>query len=418
MHQVHDVFKIQGQQVQLVTDAYSGQVRLEVRPFAVDDDGPTTATLDLPYSYAPYVLRDGDVLHLIGIEPTGQQVIHNADFTTVTSPKLRGVFTLTNEFQTLYYYGWSFYNYYWNPYTGLPLRNQIIPATFRTVVEGKNGRRDWESKLRFLDLRDIDAPKMAAGEVPMNDYPFINKITHGNVLYSTHVEQTKSAAGTTLLYHVRSFVDRVDVTDPDHPKALPSVNVPGYLVDVSADGGLWYTVDYQWDEFGRRRNSLNVLRPDGDKAVLMTVVPVADQINRAAMRPGQLSENGGAPTGWSDRTIWLTAHKYPWWGVHADTVASRQPYTVLERLDFSPEGLLAADSKTSLAGYHFDLLDVEANRIYLASNGPTGLLVLDGANLVSPTVLSTARTLSYISRIVEDNQHLYAPLGWFGLQRY
>jgi len=49
-----------------------------VRPFAADDDGPTTATLDLPFLYAPYVMRDGDVLHLIGMEGNYQQVIRNA----------------------------------------------------------------------------------------------------------------------------------------------------------------------------------------------------------------------------------------------------------------------------------------------------------------------------------------------------
>ena len=37
--------------------------------------------------------------------------------------------------------------------------------------------------------------------------------------------------------------------------------------------------------------------------------------------------------------------------------------SVLERLDFSPEGLVASDAKTSLAGYHFDLLDVEARPV-------------------------------------------------------
>src|SRR5262249_29770717 len=154
-----------------------------------------------------------------------------------------------NEFSSLYFYGWSWYNYYWNPYVGLPLRNQIVPATFRTLQEGPNGRRDWNSKLKFLDLRDPDHPHLASGEVPMNKFPFVNKVTHGNLLYSTHVEQAKDKNGNTFLYHVRSYVDRVDVSSPDQPQLLPSVNVPGYLVDVSDDGQLWYTVDFQWDEF-------------------------------------------------------------------------------------------------------------------------------------------------------------------------
>jgi hypothetical protein len=419
VHQVHDVFEVQGLQVQLVTDPYSGQVRLEVRPFAKEDDGPTLAELDLPYSGVPYVLRDGDILHLIGSEPNRGQVVHSADLQSPKSPTLRGDLLLSDSNWNVYHPGWGWYTHYWSPYAGLPLRNQIIAATFREVVTGQGGRRDWNSELRFLDLRDADKPRVATGKVPMNDFPFVNKITHGNVLYSTHVEQATTPDGSSLLYHVRSYVDRVDVTNPDSPKGLPAVNVPGYLVDVSDDGSIWYTVDFQWDEFGRRRNSVNVLRLlPSNQAFLVEVIPVADQINRAALRPGQLSEQGGRPAGWNDRTIWLTAHKYPWWGVQSDTLTSRQPYTVLRRVDFDADGHLAADQKASFDGYHFDLLDVDQSQMYLSSASPSGLLVVDVQNMAKPVVTYTTRTIGYVSRIVADAGHLYAPLGMYGLQYY
>lgn len=419
VHQVHDVFDVQGHQVQLVTDPYSLQVRLEVRPFGAEDDSPTLAELDLPFKSKPFVLRDGDVLHLIGHEPNAGQTIRNAVLSSPTKPALEGYLLLTDANWTLYQPGWGWYQHYWSPTAGLPLRNQILSATFRKVVTGADGRREWYSELRFVDLRDAKNPRIAKGTATMNDFPFVNKVTHGNILYSTHVEQATTPDGASLLYHVRSYVDRVDVSDPDNPVALPSVNIPGYLVDVSDDGKVWYTVDYQWDEFGRRRNSLNVLKlVKADTAQLMSVLPVADQINRAAMRPGQLSEHGGRPTGWDDKTIWLTAHKYPWWGVMSDTVSSRQPYTVLTRVDFTQDGLVAAEQKATLEGYHFDLLDVEGSKVYLASNGPTGLLVLDASSAAKPTILKTARTLGYLGRIIVSAGSIYAPLGMFGLHRY
>ena len=177
-------------------------------------------------------------------------------------------------------------------------------------------------------------------------------------------------------------------------------------------------MDYQWDDFGRRRNSLNVLKlVNKNTAALLTVVPVADQINRA-LQPGQLSEGGGQPTGWDDRTIWLTAHKYPWWGVKGDTISSRQPYTVLQRLDFAKDGTWPPSCKTSLNGYHFNLLDVDGAQIYLGSRSPTGLLVLDVAKMASPVITHTARTIGYLSRIVVHGSYAYAPLGSYGLQRY
>ncbi|MCC6749978.1 MAG: beta-propeller domain-containing protein [Deltaproteobacteria bacterium] len=419
VHRAHDVFDVKGLQVQLVTDAYSGQVRLETRAFAAEDDGPTLATLNLPFTGAPFVLRDGDSLHLIGNVLHVGQVVHNADLTDPKNPKLRGNMVLTDAFQTIFHPGWGWYTHYWSPYAGLPLRNQIVPATFREVVTGAGGRRDWRSELRFLDLRDLDNPRIASGKVPMNEFPFVNKVTHGNILYSTHVEQATSPDGASLLYHVRSYVDRVDVSDPDHPKALPSVNVPGYLVDVSDDGTLWYTVDFQWDDSGRRRNSLNALKlVGGTAAKLISVVPVSDQIKRAALRPGQLSEHSGRPAGWSDRTIWLNAHKYPWWGVKSDTVSSRQPYTVLRRLDFAADGTVASEQQTSFEGYHFDLLDVQQTQVYLSSATPSGLLVVDVANFATPAIKTAARTIDYVSRIAVNGPFTYAPLGMYGVHRY
>lgn len=427
VRQVHDVFDIRDHRVELVTDVYSRGVRLEVREFGAADHAAPAAVLELPFVYAPYVLPDGDALHLIGYGLEGGQRIRNADLSNPRAPRLRGDLLLVGDLQRIHSEGHGYYTQYWSPYAGLPLRNQILPVTYRRVVETASGRRDFESELRFLDLRDLDTPRLADGAVPMNDFPFVNKVTHGDVIYSTHVEQGTTPAGDSLLYHVRCYVDRVDVSDPDAPRVLPSVNVPGYLVDASDDGTLLYTVDFQWDDFGRRRNSLNVLRIEEDGiadgggagavARLVTVIPVPDQIHRAALRPGRLSD-GGRPAGWHDRTIWLTAHKYPWWGVRSDTVASRQPYTILTRYDFSRAGTLAAEARSSLHGYHFDLLDVEGDRAYLASRGPTGLLVLDVADAAAPVIEQAARTLGYLSRIIVRDGKVYTPMGMFGVHAY
>jgi len=317
-------------------------------------------------------------------------------------PRLVGDLQLSSESETIYSGGAGYYWRYWNPAAGLPLRNQILPFTVRRIVASETGRRDWESTLRLIDLRDLENPRVALGAVPMNDYAFINKVTHGDVLFSTHVEQATTAAGEGLLYHVRAYVDRIDVTDPDHPVVLPSLNVPGWLIDVNDDGSLLYTIDYQWDDFGRRRNSLNVLRVVGEQAVLVDVLPVGDQVHRALFR---------------DQVIWLTTHKYPWWGVRGETVASRQPYTVLQRAVVDDAGRIASLSGASLPGYSFSLLDLEERTAYLASTGPYGLLVLDVADPAAPRILRAARTIGYVSRVVRHEGHIYLPLGIYGVHR-
>jgi hypothetical protein len=404
---VLDIFAVQGRQVQLVGDVENGGFFFEVLDFGPTDepwadDRAALSRLDLPFSSAPYTIRDGDVLHLVGYESNLGQVIRNADFTDVLAPRLRGLLDFSNQVDSVYRPGYSFYYYYWNPTSGLPLAGRILPFTERHIIELPNGRREWDSELGLVDLSDVDHPRVADGRVPMNDYPFVNKVTHGTVLHSTHVEEATTADGETLYYHVRSFVDRIDVADPDAPVPLPSLNVPGLLVDVSEDGSLLYTIDYQWDDFGRRRNSLNVLKVLGDVAELMEVVPVSDQVNRAVFR---------------DRTIWLVNHKYPWWGVQSDTVASRQPYTILEKFALAADGTLATRTSARLHGYHFDLLDVEASRVYLASGWPYGLLVLDAANPAAPQILHAARSIGYISRLVTHDDAIYTPLGWYGVHR-
>jgi len=409
IHQVHDIYNIQDLQVQFVTDIYENSVEIQVREFAKEDNGPLLARLILPYYHTPSVYQDGDVLHLIGYEHGNGQTVRNVDLSDPRDPQLRGQLILVNEYERIYNQGQSYYARYWSPYAGLPLRNQILPATFRHIVEDETGRRDFQSELRFLDLRDVDNPRIADGVVPMNEFPFVNKVTHGQILYSTHVEQATSEQGESLLYHVRSYVDRIDLSDPDHPEMLPSINVPGYLVDVSEDGQVWFTVDFQWDNFGRRRNSLNVLRQISDHQVeLITMIPVADQIDRALYRPSAEAA----------KSIWLAAHKYPWWGVRSDTVASRQPYTVLQNFNIDAEGQLVGQTRATVAGYHFDLLDIEAQRAYLASTGPWGLLVLDVSDAAQPVVRYAARSIGYLSRIVLHGLYAYTPLGWYGIHRY
>ena len=400
---VYDIFDVQGREVQLVGPAFGTNLRFEVLPFGRRDDADALATLELPFRGTPACYRDGDVIHLIGWESNVHgQVVRNADFRSVLEPQLLGYLELTNEAESIYSGGISYYWRYWNPNAGLPLRNQILPFTVRQVRSGLGGRRYWESELRLVDLSDPANPRVADGVVSMNDFPFINKVTHGDILYSTHVEEAITHAGESLLYHVRAFVDRVDVSDPDNPVLLPTLNVPGWLVDASEDGSLLYTVDYQWDDYGRRRNSLNVLRVAGDSAELMEVLPVSDQVNRAVFR---------------DRTLWLTTHKYPWWGVRGETVASRQPYTLLHRVQLNDAGSLAGYSSASLHGYHFNLLDIEDDQAYLASNGPYGLLVLDVADAADPEILTAARTIGYISKLVRHQDYLYMPLGAFGVHR-
>jgi hypothetical protein len=217
-----------------------------------------------------------------------------------------------------------------------------------------------------------------------------------------HTEPALDKNGNPKLYHERYFLDRIDASDPDHLVALPKVNIPGRLVDVDNSGKLLYTVDYQWDELGRRRNAFEVLHLDGDTATLNTVLPVGDEIDRAR---------------YLDREVWLSTHSYPWYGRNDDSPDSRQPYTRLTRLRFDDQAKLLSMDAHDVDGYHFDLLDVVGSDVYLASSYPTGVLVLDTSDFANPMVLGAARTVGYVSKIVHDGDYLYFPMSSYGVRR-
>jgi hypothetical protein len=403
---VVDVFNVKGNQVQLATAENDDKWRFFVLPFGEDDMAKSVAELPIDTNVT-YQIRSGDFIAVIGSDLlTGAQSIRVADFTDPLKPRWRGTYQLSEEIQHIYsgaYRGyWSFYDYYWNPNAGQPLESQLLPATTRTVKGDPNGRRYYENTLRLIDLRNPDKPQLAAGSLDMPDYPFVNKVSHGQVLYSTHTEPALDANGNPKQFHERYFLDRVDASDPSQLKALPKVNIPGRLVDVDATGKLLYTVDYQWDEHGQRRNSFNVLRLESDTATLVTVTPVGDEIDRAR---------------YLDREVWLTTHSYPWYGRNDDSPDSRQPYTRLTRLRFDEQGNVSSDDSHDVSGYHFDLLDIEGTKVYLASSYPTGLLILDTEDFANPKILGASRTVGYVSKLVREADYLYLPMGSYGVRR-
>jgi hypothetical protein len=255
---------------------------------------------------------------------------------------------------------------------------------------------DWEDTTWVLSINIADPDNIR--EVDRETFPGASQVIQ--VFPNSISVAAVDADGNPKKYHVRYFVDRIDVSDPDKPIQLDKVNIPGVPVDVDESGKILYSVDYQWDDFGRRRNSFNVLNLSDDTAELLAVLPVGDEIGRAR---------------YMDRVVWLASHRYPWYGLNDDSVDSRQPYTKLTRVSVDDDGIVS-DVAADVSGYHFDLLDVEDNLAYLASSYPTGLLVLDVSDMEAPSIVSAARTVGYVSKIVRHGDALYMPMGPYGVR--
>jgi len=111
-------------------------------------------------------------------------------------------------------------------------------------------------------------------------------LTDGDLVVSQHVEPLTDGSD-----RVRYYLDRIDVSDPDHPRVLPEINVPGTAIHFNAETGELVTVDYvktreagtDWNDCSNRgsygyydeqrhdcqvfRRSLNALTIEGDRAL-------------------------------------------------------------------------------------------------------------------------------------------------------
>jgi hypothetical protein len=61
-------------------------------------------------------------------------------------------------------------------------------------------------------------------------------VASGDILVSQHAERVDAR-------HERMFLDRIDVSDPDAPRLLPPVNIPGYPVAFDAASGSLITIE-------------------------------------------------------------------------------------------------------------------------------------------------------------------------------
>ena len=113
-------------------------------------------------------------------------------------------------------------------------------------------------------------------------------IVAGDLVVSQHAKNLEDGTG-----RVRYYLDRLDVSDPEAPEMLPSVNIPGRVAHMNARGNRLVTLDYTYEaraatswedcagdasystfdsearECRLYRRRLNVLRVSNDSATLI-----------------------------------------------------------------------------------------------------------------------------------------------------
>lgn len=153
-------------------------------------------------------------------------------------------------------------------------------------------------------------------------------LTDGDLVVSQHSEPVP---GTTD--QVKYYLDRIDVSNPQSPRMLPKINIPGTAIHFNGETGELVTVDYQttiepatsWEDCAARgayawyeqtpaqcsvtRRSINSLLIQGDRAVRQSQL----YLDRSR-RTGNIAV--------SDSRIFYTTSELP---VYENSVASSTP---------------------------------------------------------------------------------------------
>ena len=276
----------------------SGAVARLLPLAAADDSGPATE-IQLASTWGRLVHVTGSVDRLLAVgqnakDPSGGTLLEVID---PAAAKVVGSLPLPAGIQTWSYDAWgdaeavlqlggglvAFQGWQWNS---------------AQDPNSQYGYTSWvDHALYIVDVTNAAAPSLVSSTKLRSDawYGFRAR---GSTLYTSHFEADPPPAGQSWSNTGSYYVDRLDISNPASPQALPKINVPGLFVDASADGKTLYTVDFQWTDVNdaKATNSFDALLLDSDTAYLLSSVQLAEGIDRITV---------------VGSTAYATTH--PWW---------------------------------------------------------------------------------------------------------
>jgi hypothetical protein len=258
---------------------------------------------------------------------------------------------------------------------------------------------DSYASLYVVDLSNPDQPGLASTVITRDrDAWWGNMKAVGDTLYTGHYEwhqrpATSTGGSVTSYGDVRYYLDRIDLSDRQHPRIGTSVNVPGMLVGGSeTDSSIIYTVDYHWySDHGA--NEFNVLRLTNGKAVLQSSLPISGNVGSTFVRGNK---------------AYMSVQQY------LDT-QYRKSTVKLYQLDLTNPKKVAVHTSEQQKGWGW-LLGVEGDRALVTSGwGSDGLDIYkltDG----EPVFDQSVRTLGYSSSTSRQGDQIFLASGQWGVQ--
>jgi uncharacterized secreted protein with C-terminal beta-propeller domain len=408
-------------------------MRLRAVDMASVDDGSFLSELPLD-GQSGRMFQSGSLLYVAtqGWDMgTGQQHLRVSvvDASDLSHLRLRAALEVPLDANEWYYgfYG-GFYGVGVTPDSGIALVDGTLLAFLgqRTVQVDAN---TWTTtqRLHVIDLGNPDAPAIA-GVVDLGAQWAWGLIADGRTVYMTHSVTVAQPANAPPV--VADYMDRVDLSDPQHPLQLASINIPGLLVAVAAGGSRIYTIDYQWSQ-QNPTNEFDTLTIANDLALLDQSLPIAEEISRVRVVGSD---------------AYFTTTPWYWtWQPNVPYVAT----STLRTVDVSDaaNGNMREVSTRALLG-SYTLRDVQAAHAFLETGGfwwwgpyaagggvaasgvaapaclgcgwygggSDSLVVFDLADPEQPAFSSATRLNGWISSLLVDGGMVYLPSGYYGVQ--
>ncbi len=358
----------------------------------------------------------------------GRTAVARFDVTNPQAPRLTGRQTFDFAFDP-----WGFYGYFgWgNSILGagkpvVQLGGTLVFGVSRTLRDPDNHYRELDTthSLEIVDTSGDGAPRLAASVALPGIAETASLQAVGTFVLLSHREESGETAGVA-----RFFLDRVDVSDPDAPRLLPPVNVPGSLVGFAPATGLLVTVDYQavrleeneygscpwgtrgyaqfiWDEasdacYGLQR-SLNLARVVGDEATLLDRLTFAEAGIDGARLDGE--------------RLFVTLDGPPGDCAAADGCApdGRGRLVVVTGLG---EGQLAVAGMVPLGGPYSRLLAARAGHAFVVSDYPPALSDFTAHDPAAPALAARTLLTGYNQDLALGADALFSANGAWGAQR-
>jgi hypothetical protein len=309
--------------------------------------------------------------------------------------RLRGKIALPSDLGS---WGWGWYGCFpWDWFWGAEVV-QVGPSTlafhrWQPIWDASGARLDENSKLYVVSLADADAPELASATITEDPNGWWGNLrVVGTRLYVTHYEWVAPAGGTEP-GRVRYYADRIDLSDPSHPRVEARINVPGMLVGGSeSDPSILYFIDYRYD--GERGwNELDVARVRGDVATLVARVAFDGWVGGTVVRGDRayLTEQQ-----WAENRTTLRLH----------AIDMARPERPVDRVAGERSGW----------GW---LLDVQGDRALVTSGwGQSGLDIYRLRDGAAPRFERFVRTLGWwTSAVARQGDSLFLASGSWGVQR-